>query len=572
MLPVLIGLGRRLRDPAAVARAGGAGGRGGIEAAVARTAAARRADGRHRRGGDRRRASSCSRSRRCRWCAASACCWSPASRSRWAARSRWASPRCSAAARRRAARRAAARRGARRRAWRGAGELLAGNRAARAVRAARRRGRPRRAARGDRAPRPRRAGVALVVAVARLGRSTRRPRVESDLQQARAPERRRSPTCRRCSGRPAWAARSTSSSRRPAHRPRRRAVDDAATRTALLKRFGYRDKRGCGKAELCPAFSLPDLFRSGARRATPAADRGAARRRAAVLLPGRDHARPAHGDAGVRHPPHAARAPGGGHHGDARPRCTRRPASTPSSPACRCWPPRPTPRSSSPWRRAARRCSPASPPSRSCCSLAFRAWQRALVPLRADRAGDRLVGARALRPADPAEPDVGRRSARSSSRSRPSSASCWPSASGPSAPPATRPARRSQRTYRSTGAAVLASGTTAIAGFAVLVVSDIRMLRDFGFVTVVDLTVALLGVHGRPARGALLAEQRTRCALRGRRAVGAGAASTRRSGAPSRGCSARAATAGSSARGRAASSATCRCNALRTEARARRAA
>jgi predicted RND superfamily exporter protein len=51
-----------------------------------------------------------------------------------------------------------------------------------------------------------------------------------------------------------------------------------------------------------------------------------------------------------------------------------------------------------------------------------------------------------------------------------------------------------RRTYRSTGAAVLASGTTAIAGFAVLVASDIRMLRDFGFVTVVDLTVSLLGV------------------------------------------------------------------------------
>src|SRR4051812_32875259 len=50
------------------------------------------------------------------------------------------------------------------------------------------------------------------------------------------------------------------------------------------------------------------------------------------------------------------------------------------------------------------------------------------------------------------------------------------------------------RTYRSTGAAVLASGVTAIAGFAVLAVSDIRMLRDFGWVTVVDLTVSLLGV------------------------------------------------------------------------------
>jgi predicted RND superfamily exporter protein len=51
-----------------------------------------------------------------------------------------------------------------------------------------------------------------------------------------------------------------------------------------------------------------------------------------------------------------------------------------------------------------------------------------------------------------------------------------------------------ERTYRSTGAAVLASGVTAIAGFAALVFSDIRMLRDFGIVTVVDLTVSLLGV------------------------------------------------------------------------------
>ena len=51
-----------------------------------------------------------------------------------------------------------------------------------------------------------------------------------------------------------------------------------------------------------------------------------------------------------------------------------------------------------------------------------------------------------------------------------------------------------ERTYASTGAAVLASGATAIAGFAALVVSDIRMLRDFGISTVVDLTVALLGV------------------------------------------------------------------------------
>ncbi len=48
--------------------------------------------------------------------------------------------------------------------------------------------------------------------------------------------------------------------------------------------------------------------------------------------------------------------------------------------------------------------------------------------------------------------------------------------------------------YARTGAAVLASGATATAGFAVLIASDVRMLRDFGIVTVIDLAVALLGV------------------------------------------------------------------------------
>ena len=41
---------------------------------------------------------------------------------------------------------------------------------------------------------------------------------------------------------------------------------------------------------------------------------------------------------------------------------------------------------------------------------------------------------------------------------------------------------------------MLASGITAIAGFGVLVLSNITMLRDFGFVTLIDLTVSLGGV------------------------------------------------------------------------------
>ncbi|MEJ7825742.1 MAG: MMPL family transporter [Solirubrobacteraceae bacterium] len=72
------------------------------------------------------------------------------------------------------------------------------------------------------------------------------------------------------------------------------------------------------------------------------------------------------------------------------------------------------------------------------------------------------------------------------------------------------PAEALARTYRSTGMAVLASGATAIAGFAVLVVSDIRMLRDFGFVTVVDLTVSLLGVLLVLPAALLFAERRGR--------------------------------------------------------------
>jgi uncharacterized protein len=70
------------------------------------------------------------------------------------------------------------------------------------------------------------------------------------------------------------------------------------------------------------------------------------------------------------------------------------------------------------------------------------------------------------------------------------------------------PAEALRRTYRSTGAAVLASGATAIAGFAVLALSDVRMLRDFGLVTVVDLTVSLLGVLALLPAVLVLAERR----------------------------------------------------------------
>jgi hypothetical protein len=66
-----------------------------------------------------------------------------------------------------------------------------------------------------------------------------------------------------------------------------------------------------------------------------------------------------------------------------------------------------------------------------------------------------------------------------------------------------------RRSYSRTGAAVAASGVTAIAGFGVLALSDIRMLRDFGFVTLIDLTVSLVGVLVALPAAVVLAERAT---------------------------------------------------------------
>jgi hydrophobe/amphiphile efflux-3 (HAE3) family protein len=56
------------------------------------------------------------------------------------------------------------------------------------------------------------------------------------------------------------------------------------------------------------------------------------------------------------------------------------------------------------------------------------------------------------------------------------------------------PALALRTAYTLTGAAVLASAATVIVGFGVLLLSDIAMLRSFGFVTVIDLSVSLAGV------------------------------------------------------------------------------
>ena len=80
-----------------------------------------------------------------------------------------------------------------------------------------------------------------------------------------------------------------------------------------------------------------------------------------------------------------------------------------------------------------------------------------------------------------------------------------------------------------------ASGVTAIAGFGVLVLSEIGMLRDFGLVTLIDLTVSLLGVlialpaalvlADATAERAAPALHRGRAGLAARLRTGAGTAS-----------------------------------------------
>ena len=79
------------------------------------------------------------------------------------------------------------------------------------------------------------------------------------------------------------------------------------------------------------------------------------------------------------------------------------------------------------------------------------------------------------------------------------------------------PSRAIDLAYGSTGAAVFASGMTAIAGFAVLAVplwSEIQMLRDFGLVTVVGLGVSLLGVMVALPAALVWAEHHGRFSLR----------------------------------------------------------
>ena len=163
----------------------------------------------------------------------------------------------------------------------------------------------------------------------------------------------------------------------------------SAYESAVLARFGYSSARGCGKARLCPAFSLPDLFSGQVataarrhRRSSPQAqvsgllgaippyfsqdvitpDRRVATLAFGIRLMGLDQQQQLieamrsslHPPAGVSAQPRRPAGAGG------RSRARRSPIRGGA------------------WRR----CSPASRRSRWCCCVAFRGdRRRALVPL-----------------------------------------------------------------------------------------------------------------------------------------------------------------------------------------------
>jgi uncharacterized protein len=297
----------------------------------------------------------------------------------------------------------------------------------------------------------------------------------------------------------------------------------------LLKRYGYSSSRGCGEAELCPALSLPDLFRSEAAtsdrerirglldavppyfsRAVITADRRTANLAFGIRLTSLERQHEIVEDMRARlDPPPGVRAEVAGlpvlaaeananlsdpvrrlgtlivgllavlltlvlvHRGVRPPQSGRIKGSDP------------TPRLA--WAEAWRR-----------------AWVP-VVPIALATGWSALVLWLIRVPLNPLSAMLGALVIAISTEFAVLLAARFRSerAAGHASAEALR------RTYRSTGAAVVASGTTAIAGFAVLALSDVRMLRDFGLVTVVDLTVSLLGVLVVLPAVLVVAERRT---------------------------------------------------------------
>ena len=297
--------------------------------------------------------------------------------------------------------------------------------------------------------------------------------------------------------------------------------------SAVLKRFGYSSTRGCGKAQLCPAFSLPDLFQgeaagsvvqpkpasarpkltqaqiSGLLSAIPpyfsqdviTADRRVATMAFGIRLMGlQEQQRLIEDMRSSLHPPAGVRA-----------QLVGLPVLAAQSGA----------QVASPWRRLETLLAGLAAVALVLLA-AFRGdARRALVPLApiALATGWSALVLFAVRvPLNPMSVTLGALviaistefSVLLSERHR------QERLAGHDTIEALR------RSYRRTGAAVAASGATAIAGFGVLALSDIRMLRDFGLVTLIDLTVSLVGVLVALPAALVIAERGERATLRRR--------------------------------------------------------
>ena len=287
----------------------------------------------------------------------------------------------------------------------------------------------------------------------------------------------------------------------------------SAYESAMLKRFGYTSDRGCGKARLCPAFSLPDLFQhEGAKSKLKSAEVSGLLDAIPpyfsqdVIAPGRREATLAFGirlmgldeqqrvidsmRAGL-HPPHGVSA-----------QLVGLPVLAAQANA----------QVASPWRRLQMLLAGLAAVALVLLIAFAGDVRRALTPLAPIvlASGWSALILFAVRvPLNPMSVTLGALviaiatefSVLLAERHR------QERMAGHDVVEALR------RTYRHTGAAVAASGVTAIAGFGVLVLSDIAMLRDFGLVTLIDLSVSLVGVLVALPAALMLAEREGRARL-----------------------------------------------------------
>lgn len=290
----------------------------------------------------------------------------------------------------------------------------------------------------------------------------------------------------------------------------------SAYENTMLKRFGYDREHGCGEARLCPAFSLPDLFQreNASTRLTRAEVRGLLRAippyfSQAVIAPGHRTATLAFGiklmSLGEQqrlietmrahlHPPRGVQA-----------QLVGLPVLAAQSSA----------QISSAWRRLELLLAGLAAVA-LVLAIAFRGDARRvaapLAPIVLASGWSALVLFALRIPLNPMSVTLGALviaiatefSVLLAERHR------QERRAGHDVVSALR------RTYAHTGAAVAASGVTAIAGFGVLVLSNIAMLRDFGLVTLVDLSVSLVGVLIALPAALMLADKTAERAERGR--------------------------------------------------------